>query len=268
MKIAIVTGASSGIGREFVKQVGHFYRTLDEIWVIARRGHRLQELNELSSVPVRILEGDLLHDSLYERLGTMLEQEKPDIRMLVNAAGFGKSGPVEAILSENKNAQLEMIDLNCRALSRVTFDCLPYLSKGSRILNMASAAAFCPQPLFAVYAATKAYVLSFSRSLGAELKCRGIYVTAVCPGPVDTEFFQVSGELENPLKKLTKVKAPEVVKKALQDSRAGKDISVYGLPLKSAHIASKLLPHHLIVNLMMLFNPNDMRRCALSKPVE
>lgn len=254
MKIVIVTGASSGIGREFVKQVGHFYRALDEIWVIARRGHRLQELSVFSSVPIRILEGDLLHEAVYEQLGTMLAKEKPDIRMLVNAAGFGKSGPVEVILSENKSAQLEMIDLNCRALSRLTFECLPYLSKGSRILNMASAAAFCPQPLFAVYAATKAYVLSFSRSLGAELKNRGIYVTAVCPGPVDTEFFKVSGELENPLKKLTKVKAPGVVKKALKDSRAGKDISIYGLPLKGAHIASKLLPHHFLLNLMTAFN--------------
>ena len=268
MKIAIVTGASSGIGREFVKQAGHFYRTLDEVWVIARRGHRLQELNVLSTVPVRILEGDLLHEAVYEQLGTMLEKEKPDIRMLVNAAGYGKSGPVEEILSEDKRAQLEMIDLNCRALSRITFECLPYLSKGSRILNMASAAAFCPQPLFSVYAATKAYVLSFSRSLGAELRNRGIYVTAVCPGPVDTEFFRVSGELENPLKKLTKVKAPGVVKKALQDSRAGKDISIYGFPLKGAHIASKLLPHHFLLNLMMVFNPNDIQRCAASKLVE
>lgn len=268
MKIAIVTGASSGIGREFVKQVGHFYRTLDEVWVIARRGQRLQELNALSTVPIRILEGDLLQEAVYEQLGKMLEEEKPDIRMLVNAAGFGKSGPVEEILSENKCAQLEMIDLNCRTLSRMIFECLPYLSKGSRILNMASAAAFCPQPLFAVYAATKAYVLSFSRSLGAELKNRGIYVTAVCPGPVDTEFFKVSGELENPLKKLTKVKAPGVVKKALQDSRAGKDISVYGLPLKGAHIASKLLPHHLLVNLMILFNPNDALHCAAPESVE
>lgn len=259
MKIAIVTGASSGIGKEFVRQLGHFYRTLDEVWVIARRGHRLQELNELSSVPVRILEGDLLHEAVYERMEAMLTEEKPDVRMLVNAAGFGKSGPVEAILSKERAAQLEMIDLNCRALSRITFQCLPYLSKGSRILNMASAAAFCPQPLFTVYAATKAYVLSFSRGLGAELKNQGIYVTAVCPGPVDTEFFTVAGELENPLKKLTKVKAPGVVRKALKDSRAGKALSVYGLPMKGAHLASKLLPHELLAGLTMRFNHRDAK---------
>ena len=250
MKIAIVTGASSGIGREFVKQMGHFYRNLDEIWVIARRGHRLQELNQLSSIPVRILEGDLLREEVYEKLETLLREETPDLRMLVNGAGFGKSGTVEQILGENKTAQAEMIGLNCSALSRVTFCCLPYVSRGSRIIQMASAAAFSPQPSFAVYAATKAYVLSFSRSLGAELKSRGIHVTAVCPGPVDTEFFQVSGELENPLKIVVKVRPQGVVRKALLDSRAGKDISVYGLPMKCAHAASKLLPHRLILAFM------------------
>lgn len=250
MKIAIVTGASSGIGREFVKQMGHFYRNLDEIWVIARREHRLQELNQLSQVPIRILEGDLLCEDIYGKLEKMLMEEAPDVRMLVNGAGFGKSGTVEEILREDKKSQLEMIGLNCTALSRMTFCCLPYLSGGSRIIQMASAAAFSPQPAFAVYAATKAYVLSFSRSLGAELRSRGIYVTAVCPGPVDTEFFQVSGELENPLKKLVKARPRGVVRKALMDSRAGKDISVYGLPMKCAHLAAKLCPHRLILRLM------------------
>ena len=75
MKIAVVTGASSGIGREFVKQMGHFYRNLDEIWVIARRGHRLQELNQLSRVPIRILEGDLLREEVYEKLAPYFEGE-------------------------------------------------------------------------------------------------------------------------------------------------------------------------------------------------
>ena len=109
MKIAVVTGASSGIGREFVKQMGHFYRNLDEIWVIARRGHRLQELNQLSRVPIRILEGDLLREEVYEKLEKLLREEAPDIRMLVNGAGFGKSGTVEDILEEDKTAQAEMI---------------------------------------------------------------------------------------------------------------------------------------------------------------
>ena len=140
MKIAIVTGASSGMGREFVKQIGHFYRSLDEIWVIARREDRLKELQKQSVVPLRIFDGDLLQRPVYLRLKNALLTETPDVRMLVNAAGFGKSGTVEEILEEDKNIQLEMIDLNCIALSRMTFYCLPYLSEGSRILNLASAA--------------------------------------------------------------------------------------------------------------------------------
>jgi len=250
LKIAIVTGASSGMGREFVKQIGHFYRSLDEIWVIARREDRLKELQKQSVVPLRIFDGDLLHRPVYLRLKKALLTEMPDVRMLVNAAGFGKSGTVEEVLEEDKNIQLEMIDLNCIALSRMTFYCLPYMSEGSRILNLASAAAFCPQPSFAVYAATKSYVLNFSRGIGSELRKKGIIVTAVCPGPVDTEFFDVSGKTENPWKKMTMVKAPKVVRKALLDTRAGKSVSVYSVPMKGARAASKLLPHDLILKLM------------------
>lgn len=250
MRIVIVTGASSGIGREFVKQIGHFYKNLDEIWVVARRRERLEQLQKASSTPIRIFDGDLLHKQVYVQLKKALLREQPDVRMLVNAAGFGKSGTVEEILEADRKIQLQMIDLNCIALSRMTFSCLPYLSRGSRIINLASAAAFCPQPRLAVYAATKSYVLSFSRGLGAELREKGIYVTAVCPGPVETEFFDVAGELQNVFKKMTLVKAPSVVRKALLDSREGKSISVYGLPMKAAHAAAKILPSDLVVRVI------------------
>lgn len=249
MKIAVVTGASSGMGREFVKQIGHLYRSLDEIWVFARRKERLLSLQTETSVPLRIFEGDLLKPPVYAAFKQALAQKQPDIRMLVNAAGFGKTGSVEEILKEDKNTQLEMIDLNCIALSRMTFFCMPYLSKGSRVLNLASAAAFCPQPLFTVYAATKSYVMSFTRALGEELRPRGILVTAVCPGPVDTEFFEVSGKIENIWKKIVLAKAPDVVRRALLDSRAGKRVSVYGIAIKGARAASKLIPHYLILKL-------------------
>lgn len=109
---------------------------------------------------------------VYKDLSAALKETCPDIRMLVNAAGFGKSGSVESIAAEDMRTQTDMVDLNCRALTKMTLLCLPYMSRGSRIVNLASAAAFCPQPQFSVYAATKSYVLSFSRSLGAELRGR------------------------------------------------------------------------------------------------
>lgn len=247
MKIAVITGASSGMGREFVRQVGYFYRSLDEIWVIARRKERLESLRKECRVPLRIFDGDLLKKQVYRQYHNELKEKKPDIRMLVNAAGFGKSGTFSEIASEDKKLQPDMIDLNCRALTRMIQLSLPRMSKGSRIINLASAAAFCPQNGFAVYAATKAYVLSLSRALSSELRSRGIIVTAVCPGPVDTEFFQVSGELTDPLKKLTMAKAPAVVHKALKDSRKRREVSVYGASMKAARIGARLLPHRLIL---------------------
>lgn len=247
MKIAVITGASSGMGREFVRQVGYFYRSLDEIWVIARRKERLESLRKECRVPLRIFDGDLLKKQVYKQYHNGLKEKKPDIRMLVNAAGFGKSGTFSEIASEDKKLQPDMIDLNCRALTRMIQLSLPRMSRGSRIINLASAAAFCPQNGFAVYAATKAYVLSLSRALSSELRSRCIIVTAVCPGPVDTEFFQVSGELTNPLKKLTMAKAPAVVHKALKDSRKRREVSVYGASMKAARIGARLLPHRLIL---------------------
>lgn len=251
MKIAIVTGASSGIGKEFVKQIEHLYKELDEIWVIARRRDRLEELKSCMLTNVRILEGDLCQNNIYEEVKLLLKEKKPNIRMLVNAAGFGKIGEVKKLSTEE---QLDMIELNCKALTHMTKICIPYMTKGSRIVNIASAAAFCPQPSFSVYAATKSYVLSFSRSLRIELSEDEIFVTAVCPGPVATEFFEVAGQREqNQMKAAVTVKPEVVVKQALIDARDGKELSVYGAAMKGAEAATKLLPHSVILKAMKKF---------------
>lgn len=250
MKIAIVTGASSGIGREFVNQLEHFYKGLDEIWVIARREERLQELKKNAKTYVRIFAGDMTEDLIYKQVLNRLENQRPNVRMLVNAAGFGKYGTVEEIAEEDKKLQLKMIDLNCRGLTQMITTCLPYMSKGSRIINLASAAAFCPQSGFAVYAASKSYVLSFSRALNEELKEREIYVTAVCPGPVQTEFFDESGFSDSFTKESVMVQAKGVVTQALVDSREKKDMSVYGTLMKGAEVAAKVLPHKFVMKAM------------------
>ena len=223
MRVAIVTGASSGMGREFVLQIGALYKNLDEIWVIARRKGNLERVAEQSRLPLRIFDGDLLKKPVYKAFCEALCEDTPDIRMLVNAAGFGRSGSVEEINMQRR-----------------------------RIVNLASAAAFCPQPYFAVYAATKSYVLSFSRSLREELKTRGIIVTAVCPGPVDTPFFDVSGKPQNFLKELTMAQPGPVVHQALKDSRKRKELSIYGLPMKLTYAGTKLLPHKLLLRIQNL----------------
>lgn len=251
MKIAIVTGASSGLGREFARQIEHLYKDLDEIWVIARRTERLEELKSRMLTNVRIISGDLSEDSFYQELTRLLEEKNPNLRMLVNAAGFGKMGKVKDISTKE---QLDMIDLNCKALTHMTALCIPYMNRGSRIVNVASAAAFCPQPSFSVYAATKSYVLSFSRSLGTELEEDGIMVTAVCPGPVDTEFFDVAGQKQsNAMKEAVTVKAAEVVKQALLDARDGKELSIYGAPMKVTKAATKVMPHSVLLKAMKRF---------------
>lgn len=247
MKIAVVTGASSGIGKEFVLRISNFYQSLDEIWVIARRRERLEKLASKSPIPLRIFAGDLTKKEGYREFYHALKEEQPDIRILVNAAGFGKSGTVEEIASENRSLQNEMIELNCAALTRMTQMCLPHMRGGARIIQLASAAAFCPQPTFAVYAATKAYVLSFSRALGEELRPRGIYVTAVCPGPVDTEFFDICGDLKGNIKELFLTDVRSVVVRALKDSRKKRAVSVYGCAMKAARIGAKAVPHRLIL---------------------
>ena len=247
MKIALITGASSGLGREFARQIPKLYQNLDEIWVVARRAERLNELEMELKVPVRIFDGDLNQDYIYKKLGIALEKSHANVRMLVNAAGYGKIG---TFCEYGWKEETGMVDLNRRSLTRMTALCLPYMHCGSRIVNLSSAAAFGPQPGFAVYAATKSYVYSLSMALGRELKGSGIYVTAVCPGPVDTEFFDHTGKEVASVKKKFRADAKDVVRKALIDSARGKKISVYGLSMKAAWVASKIVPDSVIVAVM------------------
>lgn len=128
LKIAIVTGASSGMGREFALQIPQLYKNLDELWVVARRTDRLKNLQEQVKIPVRIFDGDMQRDYIFEKLQRELDRRQADVRMLVNAAGYGKIGNVSDI---DLKEQCGMVDLNCTALTRMTGICLPYLSKGS-----------------------------------------------------------------------------------------------------------------------------------------
>ena len=240
MKIAVVTGASSGLGREFARQISARYSKFDEIWLIARRTERLEEVADEIKLTSRVISLDLSSKDELMALKELLEENAPDIKLLVNCAGYGKSGSFDEL---GYDEQLGMIDINCRALTAVTKLCLPYISSNSRIIELASAAAFMPQPDFAVYAATKSYVLSFSKAINKELKPKKITVTAVCPGPVDTEFFDIAGKNVKLLKRMVMAKPENVVEQAIKDAAHGNELSIFGRTMKLAHVAGRFLPH-------------------------
>lgn len=238
-KIAIITGASSGMGAEFALQIERGY-FLDEIWLVARRAQPMQELAEkFQKSKAVILALDLTNEGDLAVLDKRLRDEVPEVEFLVNNAGYGKIGPFSDL---GRDEQLQMVDLNVRTLTYLSHAVIPFMKPGARLIQLASSIAFCPAPYFAVYAATKAYVVSLSEALNFELKDRGITVTAVCPGPVATEFFSVAqknefmrdkvGEAE-PFNKALMANAKEVVEKALKDAAKGRKLSVFGAAIRT-----------------------------------
>lgn len=249
MKIAIVTGASSGIGKEMVAIILKERPELDQIWVIARREERLIELRDTLGDKIVPLVYDLAQELEFKSLVNRLRQHRAKVWMLVNSAGYGKFGDFEALpLLE----QTGMIDLNCTALTALTYQMLPFMGKASKIVNIASSAGFAPQANFAVYSASKSYVLSFSRALNQELKGRKISVTAVCPGPVKTEFFDVaqSDKDGGMIRHLTKADPIKVAQKAYDDALNRKEVSVYGKLIKAFFVISKIVPHQWLLKII------------------
>jgi short-subunit dehydrogenase len=251
MNIAIVTGASSGMGREFVRQLSD-YVAVDEIWAVARRESALEELKKEVSVPVRPIALDLLKEESFQTMEALLAAEKPTVKLLVNAAGFGKFGAYHKV---SVTDDCRMIDLNCKALLVMTRLCVPYMPSGSHILQLDSLSAFQPVPYITTYGATKAFVLSYSRSMNRELKKKGIRVMAMNPAWVKTEFFdhafQTNGDGE--VQNFNYVyEADECVTTGLKDLyRSKKDYSIHGLPVKLQVLGVKLLPHSLVMNIWL-----------------
>ena len=245
MNIAVVTGASSGMGKEFVLQLSSYVK-VDEIWVIARREQNLKELK--ADVPIRPVVLDLCDSNSFDAYKALLEQEKPNVKLLVNAAGFGKFGDYDEIPLEE---DFRMLDLNCKALVAMTRLTIPYMEKGSHILELDSLSAFQPVPYITTYGATKAFVLSYSRAMNRELKPKGIRVMAMNPGWVKTEFFnhalQTNGNKVQYYNHLWEAK--DVVATGLKDLyKTKKDVSIHGFRVKAQVFAVKLMPHSFVMN--------------------
>ena len=244
MKIAVVTGASSGIGREFVYAVDR-QESLDEIWVIARRAERLEELKSQCRNPVRPVPLDLEDLDSVGKYSAMLEEEKPEISILVNAAGFGVFGP----FAENDvQKQISSVKVNSLALTAMCHASIPYMRRGDRIVNMGSNSAWQPVPYQTVYGASKSYVLNFSRALWRELKPRGIHVMCVCPGWIKTEFQEVAHH-EDYVKYVDIWYEPQqVAEQAMKDLKKEKLVSILGHPVRRQVRLVKFLPVKLVMN--------------------
>ena len=249
-KVAIITGASSGMGRRFA-ETAREWGGIDEIWAIARRADRLEALKESAPYPVRPIALDLTDPAAFDSVEALLAEEKPQVMLLVNASGYGK---FQAVADTPLADDLNMVDLNCKALMALCQLAVPYMPAGGQIINIASVAAFQPIPYINVYGATKAFVLSFSRALNRELKSRGIRVMAVCPFWTKTEFFDraIESGRDTVVKKYAAMYDPkDIVKRAWRDAKRGKDVSTYGFVARGQIALVKLLPHSLVMSIWM-----------------
>lgn len=249
MNIAVVTGASSGLGWEYAKEIYNTRIDLDEIWVIARRKDRLKELqNELGSTVIPIA-FDITDPSAVEEYISLLKQKTATVKLLINNAGFGKLGNFDALSLKENTA---MVRLNCEALTAITAATLPFMDKGSEIINSCSIASFAPNTRMAVYSSTKAYVMSLSRALRVELKPRKINVLAVCPGPMSTEFLSVANIEKGTsatFDMLPRVNTHTMAVKSLKASRKGRAVYTNRIFYKFYRLLAKLLPHSLVIKL-------------------
>ena len=263
-KIAIITGASSGLGKEFTKQVASIsYDSFDEIWIIARREDKLnkvaEEINAANNFEkIRPVVMDISGKIGVENFKFFLEVEalkcNPtgglEIGLLINNAGFGTYGP---FIETSVQKEMDMVDLNCTTVTGICGFAIPYMNKGAMIINTASLAAFMPLGNFAVYAATKAYVLSFSIALAAELKEKGIRVSALCPGSVSTEFANVAS---NGARKEVKggIEPDAVVSHCLKRAYKGKKTSVLLFKWKFNAFLSRIVGRYTVARATFKYN--------------
>ncbi len=242
---ALITGASSGIGLEIAKVLAS--QNYDLI-ICARREKELQDLaDEITrryTVNCKVIVADLTTEKGVDSL----VKDSGVVDILVNNAGFGILGNH---LDMQLGRQLEMIELNIHALTRLSheFGNLMVKKGKGKIMNVASIASYISGPSFAVYCATKAYVLSYSRALHKELKNKGVTVTALCPGYVTTGFQEVAGMELSKMEKLTAVPVKKVAEIAVKSMHKGKREVMPGIVNKPLPLVTKITPMwlHLII---------------------
>lgn len=245
MKIAIVTGASSGLGAEFVRTLAAKYgHRLDEIWAIARRKDRLGSLkSEITACTVRPMAMDLSSPDSFSQLSLLLKNAHADLRILVNNAGYCSCGRFDTM---EPDRMLSMIRLNVTALTMVSRCCLPHMRKGSFMILTCSVSSFVPVIGQAVYSATKAYVRFLGQALHAEMKQKGVNVLTLCPGNMNTEMNR-KGAADEKAGRLPYLNLKTITAKSLERAAAGKGFYTPGWFYKGYRVVSKLLPQALLL---------------------
>ena len=233
------------MGRDFVLALDKEY-AFDQIWVIARRKERLEALKEQCKTEIVPIALDLMTQDAITTIENLLKEKNANVGALVNASGYG----VFKAFEESNRQELEgIIELNDRALVALTHAVLPFMHEGSFIINLGSNSSHQPVPYIATYAASKAFVLSFSLALGVELKKRGIHVLCVCPGWIKTEFFNRAVKDNTTIVYYDRFyESKDVVKRAMKDLKKHKTVSILGLPVRMQVRLVKFLPKSFVMS--------------------
>ncbi len=248
MRIALITGASSGMGEVFARDIDRDEKDIDEIWLIARRKERLEEVASKLTHQTRVIPMDLCVEENLNELEKMLDEENIQVGIFIGCAGYGKIGNYEKISRYDSE---HMIDLNFKVAISTTLIAIPHMRAGDRIVELCSTSSFLPLTHLNIYAAGKAFLLSYSRALRLELLPKGIMVTAVCPWWVgDTEFLgiarnnEANPDVEQSIHRFFfPSKKENVVRMALNASRRGKAVCTPGAICTVVRFFSKLVPN-------------------------
>jgi short-subunit dehydrogenase len=245
---ALVTGASAGIGKEIARELA---RRGHGVTLVARRKQLLDELaEELSDehgIRAETIASDVGKQASRSRIAGRLKELGLKVEILVNNAGFATGGPFD---ESDPARELEQVHVLVEAVVALTSAFLPDMVSRKRgaILNVSSTAAMQPLPYAAGYSAAKAYVLTFSEALHQELAGRGVTVTALCPGPVDTDFWDQAGwhvvggqSFEKAFP--AKVSVRDVARAGVGGLDAGRRVVVPGLPMRAAMLATRYVPN-------------------------
>lgn len=251
MSIAVITGASSGMGKEFAFKLKEI-AGIKEFWLIARNTERLSAVAAQLNVPCKIISADLSTKEGIEIYRKELNEHKPEISFLVNAAGFGTYGAFDVISEKTVS---DMIDLNVKAPVLITHMSVPFIKRGGRIIELGSGSCFTPLPHFNIYSSSKVFILHYTKSLNFELIPYGIRATCFCPGWVDTAFLPKSLDANNgarvPKSMKPLLSASKVVEGCVKASIKGKAMYVTNWYTKLQHLLFKIVPDPILTKMWL-----------------